>query len=112
MIEHNAQNVLAAFDVLIEEIEDALRSMNNRGAHALEVSDYDGAQAAIEHARRVVMLCEKVVALKGEWKDIERACSEDTACEQKTPHATSTPRQTPMPPVPTKPRPVVQHGSC
>ncbi len=107
MIEQNAQHVLAAFDVLLEEIEEALRNMNSRGAHALEVRDYDGAQTAIERARRVMMLCEKVVALKGEWKDFERACSEEKAAEQKTHHATATPQKTPIPPAHAKSRPVV-----
>jgi alkanesulfonate monooxygenase SsuD/methylene tetrahydromethanopterin reductase-like flavin-dependent oxidoreductase (luciferase family) len=102
--------VLAAFDVLLEEVEDALRCMNNRGTQALEGSDYDTAQTAIEHARRVLMLREKIAALKGEWKDFERACNEDTASEQKTPHATSTLQNTlhtHLSPVSAKPRPVV-----
>ena len=47
MIEHNTQNVGAAFDVLIEEMEDALRSINNSGANALDVCDYEMAQMAI-----------------------------------------------------------------
>jgi len=37
MIHNNSQDVLAAFDVLIEEIEDALCSMNKIGANALDI---------------------------------------------------------------------------
>ena len=87
MIEHNAQNVGAAFDVLIEELEDALRSMNNSGANALEMCDYDMAQRAIERARRVKLLCEKITALKGEWNELEGALSVQAGPEKHTPRA-------------------------
>ncbi len=85
MIEHNAQNVGAAFDVLIEELEDALRSMNNSGANALEMCDYDMAQRAIERARRVKLLCEKITALKGEWNELEGELSVQAGPEKHTP---------------------------
>ena len=87
MIEHNTQNVGVAFDVLIEEIEDALQSMNNSGANALEACDYDLAQWAIEHARRVKLLCEKIIALKGEWNELEGTLSVQADPEKHTPHA-------------------------
>jgi hypothetical protein len=53
MIHHNAQNVLAAFDVLLEELEDELQSIHQAGANALEAGNYERAGAAIEHARGV-----------------------------------------------------------
>jgi restriction system protein len=108
MIEHNAQNVVAAFDVLIEEMEDALRSMNNSGANALEVCDYDMAQRAIEHARRVKLLCEKIAALKGEWKDLERTLSVQEVLEKHTLREAPVLQSTSTPPVSAKPRPIVQ----
>jgi hypothetical protein len=88
MVEHNAQNVGAAFDVLIEEMEDALRSMNNSGANALEVCDYDMAQRTIEHARRVKLLYEKITALKGEWNKLEGTLSVQAVPEKHTPCVT------------------------
>ncbi len=109
MIQNNSQNVLAAFDVLIEEIEDMLRSINKAGASALDEHNYDRAQTAIEHARRVMVLREKVANLKGEWKNVEVAFSEQSDSTQQTPHAASVQRQTSMRTAPVKPRPVVHH---
>src|ERR1700693_1562212 len=107
MIQNISQNVLAAFDVLIEEIEDALLSMNKIGANALEVRDYDMAQKAIEHARRVMLLREKVASLKGEWKGVEGAFSDCTGSEKKTSYAAPVQRQTTLHTVPAKPHPIV-----
>jgi restriction system protein len=109
MIQNNSQNVLAAFDVLIEEIEDTLRSIHKAGASALETRNYDKAQTAIEHARNIMKVREKVVNLKGEWKDVEGAFSVDPDSEQKTPHAAPVQRQTSMHTAPSKLRPVVHH---
>src|SRR5437868_7823503 len=84
MVHNNSQNVLAAFDVLIEEIEEALRSIHTAGASALETQNYDMAQTAIEHARNMMKVREKVSTLKSEWKDMEGAFSVDPDTEQKT----------------------------
>jgi restriction system protein len=109
MIQNSSQNVLAAFDVLIEEIEDALRNMNKIGANALEVRDYDMAQKTIENARRILILREKVASLKGEWKDVEGAFSGQSDFENKTSHAASLQRQSSIHAIPSKPRPAVRH---
>jgi restriction system protein len=109
MIQNNSQNVLAAFDVLIEEMEDALRIIHKAGASALETRNYDRAQTAIEHARNVMKVREKVTNLKGEWKDIEGAFSVDLDSEQNTPPAVPVQRQISMHTTPSKPRPVVHH---
>lgn len=87
MSQHNAQNVLAAFDVLIEEMDDALKSIHQARANALVARDYERAQTVIEHARHVMLVCEMVSSLKGEWKDIEGAFSIPADPEQHTPHA-------------------------
>ncbi len=94
MIQHNAQNVLAAFDVLIEEMENALRSIHKGGADALETGNYERAQTAIEHARRVMLMSEKIASLKGEWRDVAGAFSVQKDPEQHTPPAASVQRQT------------------
>src|SRR5260370_34240087 len=109
MSQHNAQNVLAAFDVLIEELEEALRRIHKGGADALGTGNYERAQTAIEHARRVMLLCEKIAALKGEWKDVEGTFSIHEAPEQQTPLVASVLRQTSIPTAHTKPHPVVHH---
>ena len=109
MIHHNAQNVLAAFDVLIEELTDALQSIHKAGADTLEARNYESAQIVIDHARRVMLVCEKVSSLKGEWKDIEGAFSVHADLEQQTPHAASVQRHIRMQTVSAKPRPGVRH---
>src|SRR2546423_215549 len=108
MIEHNLQNVGAAFDVLIEEMEEALRSLNNSGANALEVCDYDMAQRAIEHARRVKLLCEKIATLKREWNDLEGTLSAQEGPEKHTQSAAHVLQRTSKSPASAKPRPLVQ----
>ena len=109
MIHHNAQNVLAAFDVLMEEMEDELQSIHQAGANALEAGNYDRAQTAIEHARRVMLVHEKIAALKKEWKDAQGAFSGHAEKEQQTQHAAAIQRHTRMQAVSAKPRPVVLH---
>jgi hypothetical protein len=108
MIEHNTQNVGAAFDVLIEEMEDALRSINNSGANALDVCDYEMAQMAITHARHVMLLCEKITALKGEWNKLEGKLSVQEVPEKLPPHVAHVQQQTSMSSASAKPRPIVQ----
>src|SRR5260370_22981863 len=109
MIQHNAQNVLAAFDVLIEEMEEGLRSIHKGGADALGTGNYERAQTAIEHARRVMLLCERIAALKVEWKDVEGTFSIHEAPEQQPPLAASLLLLTSIPTSPAKPRPVEHH---
>jgi restriction system protein len=109
MIQDNSQNVQAAFDVLIEEIENALLSINKAGASALEGRDYNMAQRAIELARSVMILREKVDSLKGEWKDVEGTSSKHADSEQKTPRVAPVQRQTIMHAIPSKQRPVVHN---
>src|SRR5438105_97062 len=104
MIQINSQNVLAAFDTLIEEIEEALHSINKAGASALEDHNYDRAQIAIEHARSVMLLREKVANLKGEWKKFEEAYSRHSDTTQQTPNSAFEQRQKSMHTTPSKPR--------
>src|SRR5260221_3281972 len=107
MMHNNSQNVLAAFDVLIEEIEEALRHIHTAGASALETRNYDRAQTAIEHAGHMMQVREKVTTLKEEWKDIEAAFSIDPESEQETPPAAPVQPHRSMHTTSSKRRPVV-----
>jgi hypothetical protein len=49
--------------------------------------DYDMAQRAIERARRVKLLCEKITTLKGAWNELEGALSVQAGPEKHTPRA-------------------------
>ena len=108
MIRKNSQNVLAAFDVLIEEIEEALHRMHTAGASALETRNYDLAQAAIEHARHMMQVREKVTTLKKEWKDMEAAFSVDPDAKKQTQLVAPVQPQISMDTAPSKQHPVVQ----
>jgi restriction system protein len=110
MSQHNAQNVLAAFDMLIEEIKDALHRIHQAGANAIEAGNYERAETAIEQARRLLLVHEKIAALKQEWKDAQGAFGGQIDPEQHTQHAASVQRQTRMKTVSAKPRPGVHHA--
>src|SRR5260370_586542 len=90
-------------------MEEARLSMHKGGADALGTGNYERAQTAIEHARRVMLLCEKLAALRGEWKEVEGTFSIQEDPEQQTPHAAPVLRQTSRPPAPAKPRPAVHY---
>ncbi len=93
-IQNNAQNVLAAFDALIAEIEGVLWSIDKAGANALGERNYARAGAAIEFARCSILLREKISALKNEWQDIEGALSRGAGQAQQTPQAIAAQRRT------------------
>ena len=107
---NNSQNVLAAFDVLIEEIEEALRHIHTAGASALETRNYDRAQTAIEHARNMMQVREKVTTLKREWKDIEATFSVDPDAKKKTQLVAPVQPQRSMHTTPSKRRSVVHQA--
>lgn len=57
-------NMIVAFDMLIEEIEIVLRSINSVGASAFESNDYDAAYKAIENALKIKTLYQDIHRLK------------------------------------------------
>ena len=73
MMRPNSENVLAAFDTLLEEIEGALRGINQAGADSFGAQDYDMATRSLEHARAVMALRERVSPLKRDWQALETA---------------------------------------
>jgi len=64
-MERNEVN--AAFEILLEEIESVVNALNEAGADALRRGDYDKAQQTIEKATRLIEFREKVKALQKEW---------------------------------------------
>ncbi|MCM8748014.1 winged helix-turn-helix domain-containing protein [Thermomicrobiaceae bacterium CFH 74404] len=59
--------VLVAFEILLEEIEQVANAVQESGASALRSGRYDEAEAAIEHARRLAEFRERVKSLQAEW---------------------------------------------
>jgi len=64
-MERNEVN--AAFELLLEEIETVANSLNEAGAEAFRSGDYGRARQAIEAATRLAEFREKVKALQREW---------------------------------------------
>ncbi|MDQ2907180.1 MAG: winged helix-turn-helix domain-containing protein [Chloroflexota bacterium] len=85
MICTNSENVFAAFDALLEEIEVALRDINNAGAYGSGTQDYEMAQSALEYARSARAFCENVSLLKKEWQKLDIVFQ--TSMSEETPKA-------------------------
>ncbi|RMH21474.1 MAG: hypothetical protein D6698_02745, partial [Gammaproteobacteria bacterium] len=62
--------VNAAFEILLEEIEAVADALNESGAEAFRAGDYEGARQAIEEATRLAEFREKVKALQREWTSL------------------------------------------
>lgn len=76
MPQENTTSVVAAFDMLIEEIEADIDLVNQRGAHAFESRDYERARGALEAAAQITAFREKVDGLRREWDLISHAADE------------------------------------
>jgi hypothetical protein len=70
MIENNPTNVVAAFEILLEEIEAEIDFINKIGAKGFEKRDYDRVKEAFDHAGKLTSFRDKVVALRNEWESL------------------------------------------
>lgn len=66
---NNPTNVSAAFDMLVEEIEAEIETVNSAGARFFQGGEHDKAQQALEHVQTVVAFRAKVAALRDEWSN-------------------------------------------
>ncbi len=107
MTQNNSNNVVAAFDTLIEEIEVALHSMNQEGASAFEAHHSEMVHKALEHAQRVVIVCEKASSLKEKWNEIEGTFG--ASAHQRTPNSASVQRKISMHSALSKPGPMASN---
>jgi len=73
MIENNPTNVIAAFELLTEELEAEVEFTNRVGSKAFEARDYDRAREALERAGQLTAFRDKVVTLHREWDIIAAA---------------------------------------
>ena len=60
--------VVAAFEILMEEIELVIDSLKKEGANALQRSEYDKAKTIIENATALENFRNKVKQLQNEWR--------------------------------------------
>lgn len=71
MIENNTSNVLAAFEILMEEIEAEIDLTNNIATRAINRRDYDEVREVIKHADQVTAYRDKIASLRREWRTLE-----------------------------------------
>ncbi len=65
------QNEVAiAFDIVLEEIENAIATLNREGAQAFQVGKYDVARELMEKGSQMTAFRTKVVDLQKEWVNI------------------------------------------
>jgi hypothetical protein len=62
--------VHTAFEILLEEIEQVVISINDAGAKAFQKGDYDEARRMIENATRLTDFRDKVKVLQNEWRNL------------------------------------------
>lgn len=70
MTENNPISVLAAFNILLEEVEADIDFVKSSGARAFEVGDYDKAKEELARAARITEFRGKVIALQKEYEKL------------------------------------------
>jgi restriction system protein len=73
-------NVTAAFELLLAEIEDEIEFVNQTGAKAFTVGQYERVDSARQHAVRLTEYRSKIAALRKEWQTLSNAF--DTEADQ------------------------------
>ena len=70
MIENDPTNVVAALEMLLEEIEAEIEFVNRIGARTFEDRDYEKAKDALERVEQIVSFRDKADALRREWQTL------------------------------------------
>lgn len=84
MIENSLENVLSAFDMLLEGIEAEIEFVSRLGPKAFEARDYDKAKEALERSGLLTDFRNKVALLRKEWEALAAAEQhEDEATRSK-----------------------------
>ncbi|MGI6460145.1 MAG: winged helix-turn-helix domain-containing protein [Candidatus Hydrogenedentales bacterium] len=81
MIENNPTSVVAAFEMLLEEIEAEIDFVNRMGAKAFEDRDYDKAKEALERAAQVSGFRDKADDLRQEWETLFSSDADEVGTE-------------------------------
>lgn len=81
MTRMNPSNILAAFEILVEEIEEEIRFVNHIGARAFSSQDYEQAREALAQSEEVSAFRDRVVALRREWERLSERDSEESEME-------------------------------
>lgn len=73
MIENQPQNVITAFEMLLEEIEAEVDFVNRIGAESFETRNYEQVQEALSRAGQITGFRDRVAALRKEWLKLAKA---------------------------------------
>jgi restriction system protein len=61
-------DMLAAFEMLLEEIEEEVDLVEKAGTRAIEEHNYDNVSKAIDRAKQITAFRDKVLSLRDEWE--------------------------------------------
>lgn len=70
MNENNPDDVLAAFELLLEAVEAEIDLIDKVGARAFERHDHHDAREAAERAEQATTFREKILSLRKEWEEL------------------------------------------
>ena len=84
MIKNNPTNVVAAFEILLEEIETEIDFTNRVGARAFEARDYDRAREVLELAAQLTAYRDKLAAFRREWDRLVLVADEEAEDTETT----------------------------
>ncbi len=73
MVDSDPTTVLAAFEILLEEMETEIEFINQSGARAFSARNYEGARAVLDRADQATALREKLAELRSEWEKLAPA---------------------------------------
>jgi restriction system protein len=70
MVETKHTDVLAAFDMLLDELASEIAHVNHGGARAFQAADYDGARQTLERAKQMTALRAQMADWRAEWESL------------------------------------------
>ncbi|MBN1349880.1 winged helix-turn-helix domain-containing protein [candidate division KSB1 bacterium] len=79
----NESGVDTAFEIVLEEIENAIEGLNRAGAQAFEASDYGMVHLLRQKGSKMTDFRGKIYSLQKEWNDIFNSQKTDIKCKFK-----------------------------
>jgi len=83
ILETNPTNVVAALEMLLEEIEAEIGFVNRLGARAFEGRDYGKAKEALESAAQVTGFRDNADALRRDWENLFARLKDEEGTEAR-----------------------------
>ena len=79
MVESKPTTVLAAFEILLEEMETEIEFINQAGSKAFAARNYEGARAVLDRADHATAVRDKLAAVRAEWEKVSPAATSNGA---------------------------------